>query len=776
MAEALAARELVGPASGAADGAGSAVRLPPRHRARGRLRHADRRRSRARPPARGRVARAHAAQPTRRCWPSTSSAAASRPGLRWYARAAEQALEANDLGAAIERARRGVGVRRRRRRAGRAPAHRGRGQPLARRHRLAEERSVEATALLTKGSSSGTARSVRRASPRASSAPRRARRGPSPAAAADRAAADGGRADRLPGLLRDGLVFAGRTAAADAIVARLGGAWPVPRRSRRRSRPRSSSSAASARPTPAISPRASPASRPRSPPSSAPAIIATPAPSRQPQRRLRRARRLRRRRRGAPRGARRRRPHGPPGRGPERPPEPRPRAPHCRQLAEARRIESAPSRGFARSAIRRMEGVADVPRRDRLSSPAISSSPSEARPRRSRSRSLPPLRAAALAVLARVLIGRASRPRGARRAARGARNPRVPRRHRGGRVPGPPRPRRGPRGQRRSGAFVRHPTRASACWRAPQDQRRRVARALPRGVPDNARTLDARPVVTVARRCRSPWGAPRPTYGVWQNLLIDRPADTSCFTAASSDRLRRGAPGRVPRLGGAGELALRLGDVLGHLLVLGENFFISGSVSGTAAASAGDLVHALGHGLEVAHAGRIVLRSSAPSRGPATPGVDHLDQRVALGRSSSGRSRRAPPSRARSPEHSGSACLHRCDVVHRDAPFGSQLSHPPVALEGAADVVGRGVGDDELRPAVLRVEDGVLPEDPAERDRLFAVHVVHELRRLAPHALGLGLGADARLDPVAAEDRADRAARSAAARSPAAGRSIERGL
>src|SRR5690349_11906866 len=44
--------------------------------------------------------------------------------------------------------------------------------------------------------------------------------------------------------------------------------------------------------------------------------------------------------------------------------------------------------------------------------------------------------------------------------------------------------------------------------------------------------------------------------------------------------------------------------------------------------------------------------------------------------------------------------------------------HAPVALERAADVVRGGIGDDELRPAVLRVEDGVLAEDAAEGDRL----------------------------------------------------------
>src|SRR5262245_19285943 len=63
-------------------------------------------------------------------------------------------------------------------------------------------------------------------------------------------------------------------------------------------------------------------------------------------------------------------------------------------------------------------------------------------------------------------------------------------------------------------------------------------------------------------------------------------------------------------------------------------------------------------------------------------------------------------------------------------------THPPVALERAADVVGRGVGHDDLGAASVREDDGVLPEDPAERDGLVPVHAVDEPRGLAPDAVG----------------------------------------
>src|SRR5262249_19062181 len=59
----------------------------------------------------------------------------------------------------------------------------------------------------------------------------------------------------------------------------------------------------------------------------------------------------------------------------------------------------------------------------------------------------------------------------------------------------------------------------------------------------------------------------------------------------------------------------------------------------------------------------------------------------------------------------------------------------------------------DLRLAGLREDDRVLTKDAAERDRLFAVHAVNQPGRLAPDALGLGLRADAWLDPVAAENQ-----------------------
>ncbi len=107
--ERLAARELVAraPTAGAARRRRAAVR--PRAGARGGLRDAHRRGSGARPPAGGRLARAGRGRATRWCWPSTSAAAASRRApARWYERAAAQALRANDLGAAIERAELGI--------------------------------------------------------------------------------------------------------------------------------------------------------------------------------------------------------------------------------------------------------------------------------------------------------------------------------------------------------------------------------------------------------------------------------------------------------------------------------------------------------------------------------------------------------------------------------------------------------------------------------------------------------------------------------------------
>ncbi len=409
----------------------------------------------------------------------------AEPGraIRWYVRAAEQALEANDLGAAIARARRGAecgaaGVALGELRLIEAEATLWRGD-LA----LAEDCAVEATYLLATGSSSWY-RAVRQASLAAGKLGDFARveAWVTPTAAATPLPGAEARAPLASRAARP-------TSSSPAAPARPTPSspcsptpWPILRArapGRRRAR---SSSAACARPTPATSPRASPASRPRSRPSSAPAITATRAPSAQPQRRLRR------------------------GSGTTPAPKRRCAWPpavadrmglqdvgltalqnlghvlaYRMELAEARRVEQR-ARGFRALGDPRMEGVARMYLAEIafLSGDFDAAEQDRARRRRPRGRPAAPLRRP------RGAGPRADRARPRRGSAeRGARDPpdpRVARRHRRGRGHGAPRPRRGPPRQRRSGGVRRgHPPRPRAPRRARgQDQRRRLARPLPR--------------------------------------------------------------------------------------------------------------------------------------------------------------------------------------------------------------------------------------------------------------------------------------------------------
>src|SRR5262245_54364623 len=101
-----------------------------------------------------------------------------------------------------------------------------------------------------------------------------------------------------------------------------------------------------------------------------------------------------------------------------------------------------------------------------------------------------------------------------------------------------------------------------------------------------------------------------------------------------------------------------------------------------------------------------------------------------------------------------SASIRSIEVVSSGPSRPSGLRpNPPEPWEALANVVRGGVGDDDFGATPGRVDDAVLPKDPAERDRLFTIHRVDEPRRLAPDPLGLRLGADARLDPVTAEDQ-----------------------
>ena len=155
----------------------------------------------------------------------------AEPGraVRWYVRAAEQALEANDLGAAIERARRGAecgaaGVALGELRLIEAEATLWRGD-LA----LAEDCAVEATYLLATGSSNWY-RAVRQASLAAGKLGDFARveAWVTPTAAATPLpGAEGARTACLACCATD-LVFAGRTGAADAVIALLADAMADP--------------------------------------------------------------------------------------------------------------------------------------------------------------------------------------------------------------------------------------------------------------------------------------------------------------------------------------------------------------------------------------------------------------------------------------------------------------------------------------------------------------------------------------------------------------------
>jgi tetratricopeptide (TPR) repeat protein len=155
----------------------------------------------------------------------------AEPGraIRWYVRAAEQALEANDLAAAIDRATRGAecgasGSELGELRLIEAEASLWRGETS-----LAEDHSVEATLLLTKGSSAWY-RAVRQASLAAGKLGifSRVEAWATPAAAAT--PIDGAEGARIACLAccATNLVFAGRTASADAMIARLAPAMADP--------------------------------------------------------------------------------------------------------------------------------------------------------------------------------------------------------------------------------------------------------------------------------------------------------------------------------------------------------------------------------------------------------------------------------------------------------------------------------------------------------------------------------------------------------------------
>jgi len=155
----------------------------------------------------------------------------AEPGraIRWYVRAAEQALLANDLGAAIERARRGAecgaeGTDLGELRLIEAEASFWRGETA-----LAEDQSVDAILLLAKGSSSWY-RAIRQAGIAAGKLGvfSRVEAWATPAAAATPIeGAEGARIACLACCATD-LVFAGRTTSADAMVARLAVAMADP--------------------------------------------------------------------------------------------------------------------------------------------------------------------------------------------------------------------------------------------------------------------------------------------------------------------------------------------------------------------------------------------------------------------------------------------------------------------------------------------------------------------------------------------------------------------
>src|SRR4051812_11029943 len=92
---------------------------------------------------------------------------------------------------------------------------------------------------------------------------------------------------------------------------------------------------------------------------------------------------------------------------------------------------------------------------------------------------------------------------------------------------------------------------------------------------------------------------------------------------------------------------------------------------------------------------------------------------------------------------------------HRDRhPFNRPLglvSDAPVPDEDLAELVARGIGDDELRAAVAVHDDRVLAKHTTEREGLIAIHRMNQPRRLAPRSLGIVFVADTLLDAITAE-------------------------
>ena len=124
--------------------------------------------------------------------------------VRWYHRAAEQALEANDLGAAIERAEPGAVVRRRGRGGGRAAPRRGRGSRLARRVRRGRAARARGGVGLHPGLGGGPARARLGARERGETREARRRRGARAPRERRRARGRGARrADLVPRVGRD---------------------------------------------------------------------------------------------------------------------------------------------------------------------------------------------------------------------------------------------------------------------------------------------------------------------------------------------------------------------------------------------------------------------------------------------------------------------------------------------------------------------------------------------------------------------------------------------
>jgi serine/threonine protein kinase/tetratricopeptide (TPR) repeat protein len=144
--------------------------------------------------------------------------------IRWYVRAAEQALEANDLAAVIEQARRGVACGAIGAELGElhlieAEAHMWRGEPV-----LAEQRGLEAAALLEAGSSTWF-RALRQAVLAAGRLGAFDRVAEHVAPARAHGAAPGGRGAQIACLAECAiqLLFGGRTAETDAVFLGLDG-------------------------------------------------------------------------------------------------------------------------------------------------------------------------------------------------------------------------------------------------------------------------------------------------------------------------------------------------------------------------------------------------------------------------------------------------------------------------------------------------------------------------------------------------------------------------